>query len=133
MSYVNCSLPLLLVPQGNSSSGEGAGDVDETLVAATTKAQGDVAFSLDKWTLDKDIKFLHDIEQGCIGDNFLPSVAGVAPHVVTQFLLDAVDERACALGLLQGITATQGDGRLVIGNDLHQLIKSALFPTLEVP
>ena len=130
---MNCPQPLLLGPQGNCASGEGAGDVDEALVAAAAKVQGDVALCLDKWPLDKDIKLSHDIKQGPIGNNFLPRVASVAPHVVTQFLLDAMDERTRALGLLQGVTATQGDWRLIIGDDLHQFVKGAFFPTLEIP
>lgn len=130
---MNCSPPLLLGPQGNCAGGKGALDIDEALVAAAAKVQGGVALSLDKWPLDKDIKLSHDIEQGPIGDNFFPSVAGVAPHVVTQFLLDAVDERTRALGLLQGVTATQGDWCLIIDDDLHQFIKGAFFPTLEIP
>jgi hypothetical protein len=44
-----------------------------------------------------------------------------------------VDESACAVGLLQGIPATEGYGGLIIGNDLHQFVKGAFFPTLEVP
>ena len=130
---MNCPQPLLLGPQGNCASGEGAGDVDEALVAAAAKVQGDIAFCLNKRPLDKDIKLSHDIKQGPIGNNFLPRVTSVAPHVVTQFLLDAVDKFTRALRLLQGVTPTQGNWRLVIGNDLHQFVKCALFPTLEVP
>ena len=130
---MNRSPPLLLGPQSNCAGGEGAGDVDEALVAAAAKAEADVALGLDKWSLDKDIKLTHNIKQGDIGNNFLPSVASVTPHIITKFLLDAVDERTRALGLLKRISSTQGNRCLIIGDDLHQLVKGAFFPTLEVP
>jgi len=131
--YMNCQQPLLLGPQGNCASGEGAGDIDEALVAAAAKVQGNIAFCLNKRPFNKDIKLSHDIKQSCIGDDFLPGVTSVAPHVVTQLLLDAVDKFTRALRLLQGVTATQGDWRLIIGDDLHQFVKGAFLPTLEIP
>ena len=48
-------------------------------------------------------------------------------------MLDTVDESAGADGLLQGVTTAQGDRSFVIGDDLHQFIEGAVFPTLEVP
>ena len=118
---------------GGIGAGEGALDVDEALVAAAAEAQADVALGLDKGAIDKAIEFADDIEQCRIADNLLPSVTGVAPDVVPQFLLDAVNEGTGALGLQQGVTAAEGDGSLVIGDDLHQFIEGTVFPTLEVP
>lgn len=108
-------------------------DVDEALVVAAAEAQGDVALGLDKGAVDEDVELSHDVEQFGVFLDFFPGVAGKAPHVVAQFTLDSVNQGAGAVGLLQGVAAAQGDGGLVIGDDLHQFIKVALFPTLEVP
>lgn len=121
------------MPEGEVVGGEGALDVDEALVVASAEAEGDVALSLDKRAIDEDVEFADDVEQDGVFLDFLPSEAGEAPHVIAQFCLDAVDEGAGAVGLQQGITATQGDRCLVIGDDLHQFVKGALFPTLEIP
>ncbi len=126
-----CSSALL--PDGKLAGGKGALDIDEALVAGAAEAEADVAFGLNKGSLDEDVKFTDHIEQDGVGHDFLPCVARVAPDVVTQFRLDAVDEGAGAFGLLQGITAREGDWRLVVGDDLHQLVECALFPTLEIP
>ena len=120
-------------PQGEVAGGEGALDVDEALVVAAAEAQGDVALGLDEGAVDEDVEFADDVEQFGVFLYFLPGEAGETPHVVAQLSLDAVDEGACAFGLQQGIAAAQGDRSLVIGNDLHQFVKGALFPTLEVP
>ena len=115
------------------AGGEGALDVDEALVAAAAKAKGYVALGLDEGAVNEDVELADDVEQDGVLLYFFPSVAREAPYVVAQLMLDAVDKGTGAVGLLQGIAAAQGDGRLVVGDDLHQFVKSALFPTLEVP
>lgn len=125
-------LPSLL-PQGELTRGKGAGNVDEALVGAAAETEADVALSLNEGAVNKDIQFLHDRQQLGILFYFLPGVAREAPHVIAQFLLDAVDEGAGAFGLLQGVSAAQRDGGLVIGNDLHQFVEGALLAALEVP
>ena len=121
------------MPQGEVAGGEGALNVDEALVAATTETEADVTFGLDEGAVNKDVKLSHGVEQYGGFLYLFPCVASETPHVVAQFLLDAVDEGASALGLLQGVASAQGDGSLVIGDDLHQFVKGAFFPTLRVP
>ena len=123
----------LRCPEGEVAGGEGALDVDEALVATAAETKGDVALGLDEGAVDEDIELAHDVEQDGVFFYFFPSVAGKAPDVVAQLLLDAVDERTGAVGLLQGIPATQCDGGLVIGDDLHQFVEGAFFPTLRIP
>jgi len=122
-----------LLPEGEVAGGEGGLNVDEALVAAAAETEGDITLGLDEGTVNKNVKFLNDFQQFGIDDNFIPSVTRVTPDVVTQLLLDAVYESACAIGLLQGVAAREGDGGLVIGNHLHQLVKSTLFPTPWIP
>ena len=73
--------------------------IDVALVAAATEAQGGVSLGLDERSIHEHVQFTHDIEQGGICQDFLPSVASVAPHVVTEFLFNPVDEGASAHGL----------------------------------
>lgn len=122
-----------LLPGGEAAGGEGGLDVDEALVAAAAKAQGDVTLSHQEGAVHEDVEFADDIKQGGILFYFFPSVAGIAPDVVAQFLLDAVDEGARALGLLQGVTTAEGDRGFVIGDDLHQFVEGAFFPTPGIP
>ena len=122
-----------LRPQGELACGEGALDVNEALVAAAAETEGDVTLGLQERAVNEDVELSNDIEQCRVLLNLLPGEAGIAPHVVTQILLDAVDEGTGAVGLQQGVAATQGDGSLIIGDDLHQFIKGTLFPTLEIP
>lgn len=121
------------LPQGEGACGEGALDIDETLVAAAAKTQGGVALGLDEGALDQHVELSHDVAQAFITHHLLPGVARVAPDIVAQFLLDAVDEGAGAVGLLKGVAAAEGDRCLIIGYDLHQLVKGALFPTPKIP
>ena len=60
-------------------------------------------------------------------------IAGGADLVVGVAGLDSGHEGAGADGLLQGVTATQCDRSFVVGDDLHQLVEGALFPTLRIP
>ena len=115
------------------AGGEGGLDVDEALVAAAAKAQGGGTLCHQEGALDEDVEFADDIKQSGILFYSFPSVAGVAPDVVAQFLLDAVDEGPGAVGLQQGGAATQGDGSLIIGDDLHQFVEGAFFPTPGIP
>ena len=95
------SFLLSLLPQGELTRSQGAGNVDEALVGAAAETEADVALSLNEGTINKDIQFLHNRQQFGVLFYFLPSVAREAPHIITQFLLDAVDEGAGAFGLLQ--------------------------------
>lgn len=122
-----------LLPKGNGAGGEGALDVDKTLVAAAVEAEGDVALGLDEGTVNEDVEFAYHVHEDRVFLYLFPSVAGEAPYVIAKFLLDAVDEGASAIGLLQGVASAQGDRRLVVGDNLHQFIEGAFFPTLEVP
>ena len=106
------------LPQDEIARGEGAGNVDEALVAAAAESQADVALGLDEGSIDEDIQLLHDSQQFGVFLYFFPGVAREAPHVVAQFPLDAVDEGSGAFGLLQGVTAAQSDGGLVVGDDI---------------
>ena len=123
----------LLLPEGDLAGSKGALNVDKALVAGTAETEGDVALVLDKGAVNEDVKLTYDIEQGGVGHDFIPSIAGITPHVITQFLLDTVNQGACAVGLQQGVSATQGDRGLVIGDDPHQFVEGAFFPTFEVP
>ena len=129
MEGLHCSW----LPEGKGAGGKGALDVDETLVAAAVEAEGDVALGLDEGAVDKDVQLAYHIHEDRVLLYFFPSVASEAPDIVAQFLLDAVDECTGAVGLLQGVAAAQGDGSLVVGDDFHELIEGALFPTLRVP
>ena len=122
-----------LLPKGDVAGGEGALDVDKTLVAAAVEAQGDVALGLDKGTVNEDVEFAYHVHEDRVFLYLFASVAGEAPYVIAKFLLDAVDECTGAVGLLQGVASAQGDRRFIIGNNLHQFVKGAFFPTLEVP
>ena len=122
-----------LSPKGEGAGGEGRLDVDEALVAAAAEAEGDVALCHLEGAVNEDVKLADHIQQLGFMDDFFPGVAGVAPDLVAQFCLDAVDEGTSAVGLLQGVTAAEGDGSLVIGDDLHQLVKRAFLPTQGVP
>ena len=126
-------LILFLLPGGEVAGGEGGLDVDEALVAGAAEAEADVALLLDEGAVNEDVELADDVEQRWVLLYFFPCVAGVTPDVVAQLLLDAVDEGADALGLLQGVSATEGDGGLVIGDDAHELVEGALFPTPWIP
>ncbi len=122
-----------LLPDRKVAGGEGVLYVDKALVAGATETEGYVALSLNERTIDQDVELLHHLKQFGVSFDFLPCEARIAPDVVAQFLLDAVNEGAGTFELQQGITARKGDRRLVVGDDLHQLVESALFPTLEIP
>ena len=121
------------LPKGNLTRRQRTLDVDEALIAATPESQADVTLGHHKGAVNEDIQFTDHIEQGGVLFYLLPGVTREAPDVIVQFLLDAVDERSCSLGLKQGVSAAEGDGRLVISNDPHQLVEGALFPTPKVP
>jgi len=114
-----------LLPGGEAAGGEGGLDVDEAL--------GDVTLGLDEWALDHNVCLADGVKEVGVDHDFFPGIAGVAPDVVAQFLLDAVDEGARALGLLQGVTTAKGDRGFVIGDDLHQFVEGAFFPTPGIP
>ena len=118
---------------GRSTRCEGALNVDEALVVAATETEGDIALRLNEGAVDEDIEFLHDRQQLGVFLYFFPGVTGEAPDVVTQLLLDAMDEGTRAVGLLQRVASAQGDGRLIIGDHLHQLVEGAFFPTPRIP
>lgn len=113
--------------------GKGAGNIDETLVAAPAETQADVTLGLDEGAVNKDIQFLHDRQQLWVFFYFFPSVAGKAPDVVAQFLFDAVDEGSGAVGLLKRVPTAECYGGLVIGDDLHQFVKGTFLAALEIP
>ena len=113
--------------------GKGAGNIDKALVAAPAETQADVTLGLDERTVNEDVEFADDVKQDRILFYFFPHIARKAPDVVAQLLLDAVDEGTGAICLLQGVATTQGNGRLVVGDDLHQFVKGAFFPTPRVP
>ena len=123
----------LFLPEGEGPSGKGALDIDEALVAAATKAQADISLGLDERTVNEDVEFADDVKQSGVLFYFFPRIARETPDVVAQLLLDAADEGAGAIRLLQGVSTAQGNGRLVVGDDLHQFVEGALFPTLRVP
>ena len=64
----------LRLPQGDSSRGKRALDIDEPLVAGTAKTQRDIAFGLDKGTVHKNIKFADNVKQRTVLLNLLPRV-----------------------------------------------------------
>ncbi len=121
------------VEKGDGAGGEGALDVDEALIAGAAETEGDVTLRLDERAVNQDIELAHDVEQDGVFFYLLPSITCETPHVVAQFGLDAMDERSGAVGLLQGVAAREGDGGFVIGDDLHQFVEGALFPTLRIP
>lgn len=123
----------LLRPQDDITCGKGALHIDEALIAAAAEAEADVTLGLQERAVNENIEFTDNIEQGRIFHDLLPGVSGVAPYVVAEFLLDAVDERSGSFGLQQGVSSAERHWSLVVGNDLHELIHSALFPTLEIP
>ena len=124
---------VFLLPEGEDAGVEGALDVDEALVAAAAETEGDVALGHLEGTVNEDVKFLYHLEEFGVIHDFFPGVARVAPDVVAQFVLDATDEGAGTLRLLQGVSAREGDGGFVIGYDLHQFVEGTFFPTLRIP
>ena len=123
----------LLLPEGEGAGGEGALDVDEALVVAAAETEGYVTLGLDEWAIDKDVEFTDNIKKVGICHDLLPCVSSKAPDVVSEFLLDAVDECTSAFGLLQGVTARERDRSLVIGDDLHQFVECALLAAIKIP
>ena len=129
----NSSQPLSIVPLHYLSLGEGGLDINQALVVTATEAQLGVALIHDEGTVDKYVELPHGTHEVGFLLYLFPGVACIAPHIVAQLALDAVDEMSQRYSLRQRVTAGERHRSLVIGYHLHEFIECTFLATILAP
>ena len=59
--FIDCIECELRKPKSKVTSSEGKLDINETLVATASEAEGGVTLCLDEWTVNKNIELTNDV------------------------------------------------------------------------
>lgn len=85
------------------------GEVDDTLIGATTEGKCGIEEGEDKGTIHESVYIAKEWGTAWVAEDLFVGVAGVAPDILISLLLDTAEDMCEAFGVVEGISSAEGD------------------------
>lgn len=95
--------------QDHLLQGEGCRDIDETLVGAAAKQEGQVALTLHKRAIHQHIDLLQQSTPTGIGQKLFNTITRIAPDIMCGMIANDFGQLGESLGLKHRVAAGKGD------------------------